>query len=371
MDLFIETLIPDATTTPIEGEDVRGSYVGWELDSEYNATVRIPIGYLAGEDLYLTFDEATAGESLKHKWSIEITLNATATETFVSEVTSSGVASTLTNRSITISTDGEIDGTPIAPDDVLHIEWSRVAASADEDSNNILVYAAVLRVTTAAEATSDCLGRLGTIIDRVGFALNEALASTDFYEAADVVDLCNQCTLWMIENGYRWKTTFDLSLVADQQSYDLADISTLTFEELQWLQWIDTKQRIRQVSTRQELEQAIEILPSGERPYLYSLDGSTIHFAPVPSVNDSGAVRVFHTYLPTDLECLTAYTPDIPAAHDLVYVNYCVEHLYLRERGALASNANMAAEWGKRTRMSFSRLLGASRGRLVLRGSRS
>lgn len=370
MEIQLDTWYPTPGAIPSTGSDTLGVYDAWQLNDEATRTEQIPETYQPNTNLTIELHEASAGTSQKHKWQISVSRNGATAQIFTAEFTSGAVANTISTRTITISTDGQINGVQIQKDDQITIVLKRIAASDTEDPNPIRVYTYILGLQTVATGTAACVGRLGKIIDRVTWNVNETLEATDFFTSAHIVDLCNQCTMWMAANGYRWKTTFDLSLVADQQVYDLESLATKTFAGLQWLQWVDTKQKIRQLATRQELERIVSIYQSGDRPYCFHLDGSEIAFAPIPSVADSGAVRVFHYYIPDDLECLTAFTPEIPEVHDLVYVNYCTAALFRRERAGIQGNVEMANIWDLKTMLAFRRLLAGTTGRLVLRGSR-
>jgi len=368
MDIYIDNLQPvSGSAIPSRGSDANGTYLAWSLNDSAAFTFEIPASYIAGTDLELKWTEASVGTSVNHNFTVTVTLEGDSSDILdTGDLTSDATTNDLTDRTLDLTSSGAIDGTNLVVGDLVKVVIARSAASASEDSNDIKVYILSVGITVELEGTSGCTGRVGTIIDKVTWKFNEALAKTDFFTSAEIIDLCNQCTDWIIDQGYQWTTSFDLSLVADQQEYNLDTLSTETFLELVWVQWIDTKKALKRLSTRQDLEQVIGVLPSGSIPLAYVETNALLQLAPVPDTNDSAALRIYHTYRPDDLACLTDYTPPVPSVHDRVYVNFCMWHLYLRERGAMGSNDAMAKYWKGEALNAVTKLVATQRGKMRL-----
>lgn len=150
-DILVDSLYAlPGSTSPANGTDGSGSsYTAWDLLDAGAWNLTVPTGYSPGTNLTLGINEATPGESKKHKWQVVVYLNGTYTETFTSEVTSSATADTVTARSITVSTSGGIQSQALVAGDLLCFQLSRIAASGTEDSNAIKIYSLNLSISSS------------------------------------------------------------------------------------------------------------------------------------------------------------------------------------------------------------------------------
>lgn len=355
MEIVISNLEGISANIPRRGVDSQGLHLLWALNEEGGIEFQVPDSYITGTDFTMELHEATAGESRKHRWQITVSLNGGSAATYTSELTSSAVADTMTTRTVDFSTDGEISSEAIAADDTIYLQLKRIAAADTEDSNDIRLYTLTLQITSEPTAESGCTGRLGKIMDRVTFRVNEVLTRSTFITVPYLIDLCDDCTSKIAQTGY-WKYEETLSLTDEVDSYDLLTLLTYPVERVQWIKWEDDGRPIHMVATRYELEKYRRTLIEGERIYFAMIESNNLIVCPSPSADLTGALRIFYSYRPDDFDCTTAYTPEIPPSHDRVYVAYCCKEIFARERGEQQHLQSMYQLWDSRFREEFSKL---------------
>jgi hypothetical protein len=352
----INSFYPSAGAIPSTTVDGNGSvYTAWELDDEARFNFVVPDTYVTGTDLVLALREATAGVSQKHQWQATVLLNGTDSEVFAEEYTSSSVADTLTSRSLEISTSGTIDSVVVVAGDVVSVVLKRIAAADTEDSNATRLYTLLVDVTTTAGVSSACSGRMGKIIDRVQFLVNESSAS-GFVSAQQIIDLCNFCNGEIAKRKY-WKESTTLSTVADQASYDLLTLISY-YEDIQWVRWAETNLQLGALSSRNAYDDMLYQYPEGEIPRYFFVESNHLLLAPVPSVATTDGLEIYYSYCPADLDCSSNYTPLVPSAHDQVYVYYACREIFSRERGEAEGHLSMYATYASLFERALARLLG-------------
>jgi predicted secreted protein len=322
MDIIIETLIPDETTTPVEGVDTLGHYIEWEVGTIYTFELKVPQGYQIGDEISVVFDEATAGESLNHQWQLTATLNGTDQVIVTEEFASAAAADTRTERVIQISTDGAIDGTDIAVGDLLYVEWERIAASASEDGNPIRLYVVLVRIAADDESGSGCLGDVGAIIDEIRDLINDAnakhISNTQLIRAMNA-------GLRHVAKRHYWKKESSLnitggtgSIVVGSQVSDFRKAFSLRYASG------DTTQLLKQCTSWEDFQERVRENTSAGTPEYWICVSNTIYFSQVPAASETGTLILLHSYNPTALGCSTGYTVPFPGADYDALVYWCV-----------------------------------------------
>lgn len=320
MDIPIENLWPTEATTPIDGTDTLGNYIGWKLTSEYQFTQRVPTNYFPGQDISLVFEEASDGESLKHKWQITVVLNGSSSEIFIEEETSDATEDTPTEREIEISTDGQIDGTDIAVGDIFFVSIKRIAASEDEDSNVIRMYTLIYRIETAEDSVSTCYGDVGALIDETRDLMNDTQKA--LISDTQMIRAYNAGLRYLGRHGYlRQESPLNIT----------GGVGTITlmtaipgFTRAYACRYYDADYGMRQASSWEHFQQLLRYYDSGDEPLWWFILTNILYFTPVPATSVSNGLYLLNAYKPNDLTCYTNYTLPFPLAHGDALVAYAM-----------------------------------------------
>ncbi len=335
----IERFFSTGGTQPIE--TVHGTsgvvYDAWTVLNEQGFTKRVPGGFVAGSLIYINMSETTAGVSLRHKWTASVSLikadaDTTAmdiSETFTAEFVSPALANRETNRTLGITDSaGLINGVAPAAGDILNVKLSRTAASTNEDGNPINVITYNLQTIIDQAAISGCLGRVGTIIDRVFTLFNEI--SGEHLSAAEVLDWLNQCTSFVAQREY-WRAVTALDSVANQEEYDLLTLIP-NLERVYRVRWVgdSTGYELPVIQTRDEYDRfKRDNRSTSGRQVL--IDANILSIWPVPAGSATGVIEVYHSEYPGDLGCTSDYTPRIPRGHDNLYVYFALKEAFAKD----------------------------------------
>jgi len=322
---WIETDTPEAF--PTAAVDAMGPYMPFAVDSEAGFAFAVSSRYIVGSNLVLKLKEATLGESLKHKWQIDILLNGSDTEAFTSEVTSAATADTLSTRLITISTDGAIDGTAIAPNDLIYLKLTRIDASASEDPNPIRVYLGAVQATTYDLELTDCIGDVGYVMNAVLVLVNDT--RQDFAKQVECLAWINECT-GDIAQEHHWKKITELTF---DTTGTLELLDELEDYEKIFLIWEETTTSAGTLAYEYTICQSREeftAFKTRSKPILtrtydqerYALiEDNKIEIWPLPETTIT--LKVDHSYCPADVACLEMASLRVQRSHRDAYVKYC------------------------------------------------
>lgn len=339
---LLETASPELF--PTQATDGSGAHYPFALTDEATFNVVLPDGWIEGSPIYLRLYERTAGVSLNHNWQVDAEIG-TASVSDTEQFTSSSVAQTLTSRSITITTDGTIDTTVLAPADTIAVTLKRIAASASEDGNPIRVYAVWVNVDVRPNEISGCLGDVGELIDDVLVLANDV--DERFVKGWMIIGALNRCTEYLAQRGF------------------FTDETTLTWGSATYLDLITEIPRIERVfevrrasdnralppcSTRGEFNALQVTNSSGQSvadlldyvPYAL-IERNKIYIYPVPTSGTQFVVH--HSEVPAALACQNNYTLPIPIAHSILYIFWCRAWICMIDRGKPESIDDFKLYW--------------------------
>lgn len=336
MDIYVENLYDSGGTLPESGIDTTGLYSAWSLTDEAllgtNDTddlLVVPGEYLAGEDLTLVLNESTPGVSQKHKWQATVALNGGTADVITAEYTSSGTANTQTQRTITISTTGQIHAVAIAPGDEVSVEFKRIAASGTEDANEIKVYGIAMRVPVETIPIV-FTGRVQEIYEDVLDYANEQ-GGLGYATQARVLRWINKCTKEISKKGY-FKTSTLINLTSGDGDIDLTSVFS-DHSDIIGCWWEETGREIYAIKTIDEYQLGLQRLPTGDTTLGFYIAENVMYLVPVPDISVTDAIRVWRHYIPAAMTGLIGNcTPPVPEDYDDVYTNYCLWQLALKDR---------------------------------------
>ena len=335
-DINLDTWVDLVGNEPAAGVDSLGHYRGHALDEGSAATFTVSPTYTAGTELTLKLHESTDSISKAHQWEASVKLNGGTPEVFTGEFTSPAVTDTFTYRSITISTSGEIDLVAIVGGDVVEVTLTRIAATSNEDSADIRLYAVAASETLADATVGGCAGRVGKIVDYVMDFSKEVYS--EGLTPTRVLSWINDCNDELAQDGvWPYYTTIDVT--ASTESYDLVSLIS-DFVGLTGLIWTTTGEPITPISERDlqtyRLYRTSPIYTTTTRPVRYSLRGDLLFLFPNPTVASVGALGVKYKRHPGELGCTENFEPDFPAAYDTVFKEYCLWKHWSRDTGSKA-----------------------------------
>lgn len=342
MDIQIDNLQPSGTTIPTNGTDASGrSYLAWSLTEKATFNFRLPLNYVSGTDLALTIEESTPGQSQKHKWSIDVSRALDTAETVTSEVTSSAVANTNTETTITLTTNAELNSVDLATGDLISLVISRVAASGTEDSNDIKTYAFTVHVQVDDYTASGCLGRVGSMIDQVLSDFNDQ--QLERISRTEIIQWFNSCIKELAQDNLFMKETA-LNVTADIGEIDL--LSTISdFVDAFHCRWYDDTYFMVPAKSFPEFKwRSMQSYTVSSTPWLWFVQNNTLYFYPTVSWSQSSGIYLYHSYLPADIGCLTDYTPEFPGSFDSLLVAFALHRAHSKFYVDSAS-PEKAAEW--------------------------
>lgn len=353
MQIQIENLEGFGTSIPEDTTDVSGRpYLGWAVGNIASFGFRLPETYVVGTDLAITIEESTPGQSVKHKWSLDVSRELDTADTITEEVTSSAVADELTETTFDLSSSGQVSGTDLAVGDYVSVVMSRIAASASEDSNDIKVYTITVSSEGAEYADSGCLGRVGSIIDQVRSDFNDALSER--ISNAEIIAWCNRAVNEMAQANLFTKETA-LNLVADSGEIDLLTAVT-DFVDAFTLRWHeDTDFMVLCRSWQQFKTVTLQTFTQVSTPAIWFVISNKLHFFPTYSEDLTSGLYLYHSYLPAEIGCLSGYTPEFPASFDPLLVAYALYRAHSKFY-IDSSSPEKATEWYSAWEAGFRRL---------------
>jgi hypothetical protein len=324
---------------PAAGSDSLGLSRDHALDDGATATFTVSPTYTAGTELVLKLHEATASVSKTHAWEASVQLNGGTAEVFDDEFVAGTVADTLMYKTLAISSGGQINGVAIAGGDLVGITLTRVAASEDEDPEDLRLYAVSVGETLADLTVGGCAGRVGKLVDRIMKQTKEIRGT--FITAAQCLAWINECKDDLAQEGCWPDGSDDIDMVASQATYSLtalvSDIATLT--DLVWIA-TDTSLVSMSASDLQKVKSQLSGFTTYSQPMVYHQRGDEIELYPVPVSNDSAALQVKYDRIPDDLGCTEDFTPEFPAAFDKVFYHYALREYWDMDSGSKAGAAN-------------------------------
>jgi len=322
MEILLDNWSGYGTSIPLVTTDAGGRpYLAWSIGEKASANFRLPESYVVGTDLTLVIKESTPGQSKKHKWSIDVSRELDTAETVTEEFTSSATASELTEREITLTSDGELNGVALAVGDEISVVLSRIAASGTEDSNDIRTYTASIWVDSVDYGQSGCLGRVGTIIDDVRADFNDTMMER--ISNTEIIQWLNRAKNTLARKSiFRKESALDVTagvgqiVIADQITDYVKGYNLRWWEDTDFMAVCPSWERFQILNLGEALENS--------NPEVWIILSDVLHFWPVPDASVSSGLYLYHSYVPADLNCSSNYDPDFPVPFDETLEEYAL-----------------------------------------------
>lgn len=189
-------------------------------------------------------------------------------------------------------------------------------------------------------------GRCGTIVTETWRLLNDASGS--YTKEADILAWMNLLTYELAEEGY-WQGYASINTTANTGTYDISaatfsGLTNYTFVALDKLYWIynGAREREIEVCSRERIEEALQVTPTGETVRGYFVAGTILNWVPVPTGSLTAAMRAWCYVCPP---ALTGGTPTdnpvTPKAFDLYFVYGCCEKAAIKDRTSVTRDSDI------------------------------
>lgn len=351
--LSIEALMPSSGAVPSNGYDPLSlaPFTEWETGDEARFSIVIPETYIAENNFFLRLEESSVTPSKKHRWEVrtrllrpgvDVTDNQTGTETFTAEYLSPVNPSRLVTRTFAVTgseNPGRLNGVSFQTGDLLSFVLSRPPASADEDSAAVRLWDLAVTVRVDDLSVSDCAGRVGNIFDTVRDLFNESTGG--FLPDSFILRSINRCQQDLAQDGY-WREETWIPCVAGESTIDLLS-EIPRYQDLHLLRFSGKRTAMDHLGSFRELEELQVGSTSQGVPEYYVVQNRHLHVWPPPSADLQSGFCLYHSYLPEDLTCSDINpNPEIPRAHDMVFVYFVLKQAFLRDRHAPGADTKLA-----------------------------
>lgn len=175
-------------------------------------------------------------------------------------------------------------------------------------------------------------GRVGTIVTEVQRLYNDRQGG--FVKDADILAWLNMLQSELADEEY-WEGDCTINTTASTGTFATSSISTFTgltgytFVKLISIYWIYggvNPWEIIEVTSRQRIQEALQVIPTGETVRGYYKRGGTINWIPVPTTSLTAAMRAFCFVCPPAMTGASGYdAPATPAAYDWYYIYGALE----------------------------------------------
>lgn len=341
----IDRMLPAPGTGPSEAYDPvsLAGFWEWELNDEARFSITIPDNYRGGSDLFLRIQESTPAASAGHKWQVKTVLlrpgthstdEETVSEKSAVEEVSASIPDQLTSRIIRLTgaaAAGRVNGIEIAPWDLISFTLKRVAASSNEDSNSIKVFALSVEFYADETSVSNCAGRVANIVDSVHDLFNED--GGGFLSDQFILRAINRCRKELAQEDY-WRRESWIGCVAGANRTDLL-MAIPDYQKIHQVYFRGSTTPMKALAGFGEYEELKTGSESVGTPEYYMIQNTGLYVWPAPSETLESGYCVYHSYLPSDITC-SPINPDppIPKAHDTVFVYFVLKEAFLRDRHA-------------------------------------
>lgn len=368
--IIAQLLYPFSDSAPTNGYDP-GSGLGytlWEVGDEASFTLRIPDDYVEGGSFQLIIEESTDSSEAHHRWtggSILLKAGEDSTsvigssESFDEEFVSAAPSNQLTQRQIAISSDtssGYIDTAQIKPGDLLFVSLKRDSASTGEDPNGIKVFNLTVTFHSAISSeSSNCSGRVGTIIDTVRDLFNESTGG--FLSDQFILRSINRCLEEIATENY-WRRESWIPCQAGENVVDLVGLIP-DFQDIHQVRFSGAGSNMRSLGGYQEYQALRSSSDSSGIPESYIVQNNGLYVWPSPNITVDSGFAVYHSYLPSQVTCSSENpNPPIPKGHDLLIVYFVLKQAFLRDRHAPGADTKFM-EYSQLYEHEKAKLLGA------------
>jgi len=179
-------------------------------------------------------------------------------------------------------------------------------------------------------------GRCGTIVTDVLRLLNDA--NQGYTKEADILAWMNLLQYELADEGY-WQGYASINTTLSTATYDISaatftGLTNYTFVSLDKLYWVydGAKDREIELCSRERIEEALSITPTGETVRGYFMAGTLLNWVPVPTVSKTAAMRAWCNVCPPAFTGTTPTdNPVSPKSYDLYYIYGCCEKAAIKD----------------------------------------
>jgi hypothetical protein len=174
-------------------------------------------------------------------------------------------------------------------------------------------------------------GRAGKIVESVRDLLNET--GGGFVSDQFIMRMMNRCQDDLAQEGY-WRRESWAPCVAGSERIDLLS-AIPDYEEVFQVFYSDGRTPLTRLGSYREFEEFRRARATSGTPERYMIQNDGLFFWPLPTEDLNPGFRVFHSYLPEEIDFLEGRCdPAIPKSRDMVFVYYVLKSAFLRDRHA-------------------------------------
>jgi hypothetical protein len=365
----IQSLYPCAESSASNDYDSSTGlgYTLWDVGAEAAFSVQIPEDYIQGSNFSLIIEESSPSIEVTHRWTgkasllrpgIDSTFSGAPYEAFDEEYDSPSLANRLTQRQIGLcspSAAGYIDSVPIEPEHILVVNLKRDSAASNEDPESIKVLKLGLSYySETSSATSNCPGRVGSIIDSVRDLFNEATGgflSDDF-----ILRSINRCLEDIAQHNYWRRETWTPS----QSGAELIDLMEAIpdYQDIHQVKYSGSRGPLSPLAGFLEYGVLSSDMDDPGVPEHYIVQNNNLYVWPKPNASSASGFSIYHSYLPPKVTCSSVNpNPPIPKGHDPLIVYFVLKQAFLRDRHAPGADSKFI-EYAQLFEQEKAKLLG-------------
>lgn len=351
--LPIEALMPTSGAVPSNGYDPvsLAPFTEWLIGDEARFSVVIPENFIAGNNFFLRVQESSATSSSRHRWEATALLvrpgegrtdEQAETEAFSVEYLSASNPGQLTTRTFPVTGSeqaGRLSEISLQTGDLLSFVLRRAEASSDEDPAAVRIWDLSVTVRVDDLSASDCAGRVGNIFDTVRDLFNESTGG--FLPDSFILRSVNRCQHELAQAGY-WREETLIPCTAGESRIDLLS-QIPRYQDIHQLRFSGRRPGMIPLGSFREFEELRNGSAGSGTPEYYVVQNNNLNVWPAPGITSQSGFCAYHSYLPEDLTCSEVNpNPEIPRAHDMVFVYFVLKQAFLRDRHAPGADAKFA-----------------------------
>ncbi|MEW6350459.1 MAG: hypothetical protein AB1646_15455 [Thermodesulfobacteriota bacterium] len=204
--------------------------------------------------------------------------------------------------------------------------------------------------------SSNCSGRVGTIVDTVRDLFNESVGG--FISDEFILRSLNRCREDLAKDDYWRRETWITATSGASQAELLASIPDC--QHVHQVRFSGQREPMVPLPSFSEFNSLRTADTTKGTPEYYVAQNGTLHVWPAPSSTVSSGYGVYHSYLPPELSCASgSNNPPVPPAHDMVFVYFTLMQAFLRDRHAPGADSKFA-EYSRLHELEKAKLLAAA-----------
>jgi hypothetical protein len=341
----IETMVPSSGAVPSNGydPDSLAGFTEWDLGDEARFSIVVPENYVVGNNFSLRLEESSPTAAAAHGWQVTTLLlrpgSSVTDEQVLAETTgvdylSPSVAQQLATRTFPVtggSGAGRVGDVLVQAGDVLSFILRRVPVETLDDPEAINLFDVSVVIRADETVASDCAGRVGTIVDSVRDLFNEAAGG--FLSDLFILRSLNRCLQDLAQENY-WRGETWLPALSGTGEVDLLQ-EIPNYQDVHQVRFSGRDSPMVPLNSFPEY-QDLKAASSGRgAPEYYVVQNNKIYVWPIPSQSTASGYCVYHSFLPEEITCSPDNpNPDIPRAHDMIFVYFALKQAFLRDRHA-------------------------------------